>query len=136
MFRQKPGLGDGTAERPQSPAAAHGQCFKMLQAADPDETGVTFATFGVAGHEPVAELKAGRVVYGGGPPAARTERAPLSAAHAQASRIREIRNGSLRTLTRRNLWVAVIVLAALAAAAAIVMRIAPGSRAAAPREAP
>jgi multidrug efflux system membrane fusion protein len=39
-------------------------------------------------------------------------------------------------LTRRNLWVAVILLAALAAGAAVVMRVVPGSRAAAPREAP
>jgi multidrug efflux system membrane fusion protein len=39
-------------------------------------------------------------------------------------------------LTRRNLWVAVFVLAALAAAAAVMMRVVPGSRAAAPREAP
>jgi multidrug efflux system membrane fusion protein len=39
-------------------------------------------------------------------------------------------------LTRRNLWVAVFVLAALAAAAVVVMRVVPGSRAAAPREAP
>jgi len=39
-------------------------------------------------------------------------------------------------LARRNLWVAVFVLAALAAAAAVVMRVLPGSRAAAPREAP
>ena len=39
-------------------------------------------------------------------------------------------------MARRNLWVAVFVLAALAAAAAVVMRVLPGSRAAAPREAP
>jgi len=39
-------------------------------------------------------------------------------------------------LTRRNLVVAIILLAALAAAVAVVLRIAPGSRAAAPREAP
>ena len=39
-------------------------------------------------------------------------------------------------MTRRNLWVTVILLAALVAAAAVVLRVVPGSRAAAPREAP
>ena len=39
-------------------------------------------------------------------------------------------------MVRRNLWVAAFVLAALAATAVVVMRVLPGSRAAAPREAP
>src|SRR4029077_8346597 len=67
---------------------------------------------------------------------ARTERPPRGAAGSKAPANTRNPGRKPRTLTRRNLWVAVILLAALAAGAAVVMRVVPGSRAAAPREAP